>query len=328
MIKKFTTRVMKVKVNELKVSSYLKNYGIATMPDFIINQMKKFDLKPDQIIVTKDNIVIHNAEALEQAKKLKLKEVEVTVINELEEDEIIQVTTFKNMDKKVKRRDVAEIIQELVDYMTNDKKGKIWKDEIPGSRINDKVSFLIGKSYGTVYSIREIYKYNTDLLDKIDNGTITIKEAEEEIERLKMNMQAELYGNGNNDGERNESVLDNEHEGCSNCNNENNGDKDDAKVKKKPNRLAGEKNMVECEPLVAIQFIYKSGKSNYLIADGSQACLECDGIVIRDYIYESHLIHPDDGSEIHTFVTEKDKNLIQLSIVNRGGITYVNKKAA
>lgn len=314
MTKKYATRVIKVKVSDLKVSPYLQKYGISTIPDFVTKQMKKFDLKPSQIIVTKDNTVIHNVEALEQAKQLNLKEVDAVIIDGLEEDELIQVTAFKNMGKTVKRRVIAEVIQELDEYMTNDEKGKIWKDEIPGSRICDKISFLIGKSYGSVYSIREMYKYNTDLLDKIDERAITIKEAEEEIAILKHKLEGELNGNGNTDDEDNKD-------------DEERGEKE-VKRKTKPRRLAGERNMVECEPLVGIELTYKSGRKSFIAADGSHACLECNGIVVRDYKYESYLFHPEDNSEIHTFVTDKDKNSFQVSIVNLDNNSNLNNKAA
>jgi len=319
--KNYTTRVSKVKVSDLKVSPYLQKYGVSTVPDFVTKQMKKFNLKPDQIIATKDNIVLYNAEGLEQAKQLNLKEVDVVIIDGLEEDELIQVTAFKNMGKKVKRRVIAEVIRELEEYMTNDEKGKVWKDEVPGSRINDKISFLIGKSYGSVYSIREMYKYNTDLLDKIDNGSITIKEAEEEIAMLKKNEEDELNGDGN--GEENENHSESEEDNADETSGET-----DVKGKKKPRRLAGERNMVECEPLVGIELTYKSGRKSFIAADGSQACLESDGIVVRDYKYESHLFHPEDNSEIHTFITDKDKNSIQVSIVNRDINSNLNNKAA
>ncbi|MEZ5018106.1 MAG: hypothetical protein R2800_13690 [Flavipsychrobacter sp.] len=336
----YTTSTKSVKIQDLKVSEFLAKYGMSIVDDFIINQLKKFGLGVGQVIVTKDNLVIHNAEALKEAKKLNLKEIIVTVINELDTDEIIQVTSFKNIGKKISRRSIAELILVLREYITDNRKGIKWAKEIPGSKPNEKIAYLLGVSYGKIFSILDMYKYNTDLLDEIDAGDKTIREAEEEIKEIKKKLSQDDAGSGNSDNScddiTEESPADAESDDTDNQEQaiEESEDrtsepsKEDDTTNVQINRktkwmYSGEKDMKPCENISGITVTYESGRIEEVSISNGVACLKSDGVKVREYSYKQGLLHEYDGSEIHCINTNDYNHTIQLIITNNN-----NNKAA
>ncbi|MCB0539352.1 MAG: hypothetical protein KDE33_17690 [Bacteroidetes bacterium] len=341
----YTTSKRWVKVKDLKVSDFLAKYGMSIVDDFIIRQLKKFGLGVGQVIVTKDNLVIHNAEALKEAKKLNLKEIDVIVINELDTDEIIQVTSFKNIGKKISRRSIAELILVLQEYITDNNKGIEWAKEVPGSKPNEKIGYLLGVSYGKIYSILDMYKYNTDLLDEIDAGDKKIGEAEEEIKEIKKKLSEEDSGSEDSGNACNGTQEDNSTDigaddmvGQENKNEKSEEESEDdapdstskednttsVRVNRKTKWMyAGEKDMKPCRKISGITVRYESGKTEQIDISNGIACLKKNGIEVRKYNYKTGIYHKYDGSEFHCMNTENYNQTIQLIFTNNQ-----NNKAA
>lgn len=331
--KEFTSIVKEAKVSDCTVYPYLLKYGVTTIPDFVRRQMEKFDIKPNQIIATEKLMIIHNVEAYNLAKRMNQEKIEIVIIKGLEEDELMQVTATMNFNKKMKRKDVAEVIQDLKDYMTNNEKGKIWKDEIPGERILDKIGELTDRSYGIVYSISEMYKYNADLLDKIDSGDIKIQEAEEKIKAIKEKLSGskpkpEKSGNLCDENiEDNSEEMKNVDDGQENTEEESEDDDSDSTSKKsnsssvRVNRktkwmYAGEKDMKPCRKISGITIRYESGKTEEITISNGIACLSKYGVEVRKYNYKEGIYHLYDGSEFHCMNTENYAQTIQVIFTN------------
>lgn len=168
--------ITEVVIKNLYAHPFLEKYGLSKITDFEIAQMAKFDIPVGQVIATKDNAVIHGWDEVLTAKKMGNKSISVLTID-IDADMVIQVTSMKNMRRKLSRIQQAELIVELRHYMNHNEKGVAWKDEIPGDEINKKIGFLIGYSYGMTNQLERIYKYDSGLLNRVDEGEMSLTEA-------------------------------------------------------------------------------------------------------------------------------------------------------
>lgn len=302
-----------VNLTDLNIHPFLKRYGLGKITDFELKQISRLNLPPGEIIVSATNLVLSNWEAVEIARKQKLKKVIVVMVKGIDDDEFIQVSSLKNMRRRLSRYMQAELIIELREYLSNNPYGKIWKDEIPGDCIPKKIGTLIGYSYGMINQIERIYKYNAGLLQQIDDGELTISQAIKNLPSMK-DAEDMPEGNENNETKSNES---DEEEGEG-------GEPSDEPKPKLPivkgsgprSGFAGQKQMVECEPISGIKITYASGKTLDLsivegIASGTLA-----GKEMVDLIYSSPLFHPIDNSEFHVLSDESGKAGLQIAFWN------------
>lgn len=321
-MKKTTTQISTVSPHKLFLHPFLGKYGICKPTDFEISQLSKYDLKPGQVIATDDKKVIYNWEGVLQAKQLKLKEIEVVTISGLSEDEVIQITSFKNIRKKLSRKQTAELIVDLREHLTENPTGIKWKEDIPGNKTDEKIAFLLDCSYGTVFSLHDIYKYDTSLLDKIDADELSLTEALEEIQKIKNKLKSK--------DERNDSEEGNEGEPTNELSptngtpktpkvNEQNEHNTETAINEKW-RYAGEKQMVECEAIASITVRYVSGRTEELKITNKTACLSSNPVEVLKY--NGGRFHPRDNSSFHCFTNTNGRTGIEFITWN------IEKKAA
>jgi hypothetical protein len=302
---KTTTIVIKdIAVNDLTANPFLVKYGIHKLSDFEVKQLKRYNLPPGQVIATADNSVLYNWEAIEHAKKVGMKKIAVAVIEGLDEDDVIQIVSVKNMRKKLSRYQLAELIIELRAYLDENPSGKAWKDEIPGNNVIEKVAFLLGYSYGMTASIQKIYKYNPGLLKKIDEGEMTFTQADELSSPPKKaatvnNVMPPACEEGEEDSAG-------EEENGSTSTPDSVATPEETS---KPDqwRFAGEKQTVPCEEIASVEIVYKSGRKIALNVTNRSAEGSIDGKKTRQLQYSGGKFHPVDQSEFHVISTEHDK---------------------
>ena len=313
-----TIVIKKIAVHNLTANPFLSKYGVHKLSQFEIKQLVKFNLPPGQVIATENNSVLFNMEAVEHAIKTGLKEIDVVVIEGLDEDEVIQVISLKNMRKKLSRYRLAELIVELRAYLDENPSGKAWRDEIPGAKVIEKVAFLLGYSYGMTTSILKIYKYNSGLLKKIDDGEMTFTEADALSSPQKDAAPVNEVVPASCAGVVTpiEEVFKQVHEVDEPVN-------IPGSVPSAPDvqpgtsepdkwRFAGEKQAVPCEDIESVTIVYKSGrKIEFNNTDGNVEG-SIGGKKTRALQYSGGKLHPVDQSEFHVISTEHDKAGFQL----------------
>ncbi len=336
-MKKITANKTTVKTTDLTMNPFLAKYGKTKITDFEVGQYIKFSLPPGDVICTTNKDVLHNFEAVETAMRMGLKEMEVTMLD-IDSDAAIQVISFKNMRRRLSRLQQAELIASLRKYMNETEAGKIWKEEVPGEEINRKIGFLVGYSYGMINQLERIYKYNPDLLSKIDDGDMTFTEALESLPKVrKPDIQvntSELTTESKADTTPAPSHVESEVDGsdtteeiaistdtagieCESCQTDviaADGIKP-AKVETDDWDFAGQKQTVPCESIQELVIRFASGKEMKLQADNGSISAEIFGKGTGNIKYGGGIQHNVDGSQFHVF-KGPDNSQIQVIIYN------------
>lgn len=312
-------------IKNLYVHPFLEKYGISKITDFEIAQMLKFDLPAGQVIMTKDNAVIHGWDEVSIMKKMGKKTLTVLVLD-IDADMVIQITSMKNMRRRLSRIQQAELIVELRHYMTTNEKGIVWKEEVPGDEINKKMGFLTGYSYGMINQLERIYKYNSELLHDIDEGLLTFTEAAGMLPKTRSkaiplgNVDAESL-KMSTDIQREElhtpsiQITEDENEAekqsggtvveCQDCIVESENDAVTGilpvKVKTDGWNFAGEKKTEPCESIEELVVRFASGKEIKLFSDNGKVNGSVFGKAASTIEYGGGIRHTVDGTEFHVF---------------------------
>jgi len=323
-MKQTNTITKKMLVADLHLNTFLKKYGVKKLSDFEVKQLVKFNLPPDQVIGTQDGSVLYNWEAVEYAKKAGLKEIDVVVIEGLDEDEVIQVVSLKNIHRKLSRHLLAELIIELRRYMDENPMGQHWKDEVPGKDVVSKIGFLLDYSYGMTSQILKIYKYNPSLLKKIDEGEMTFTQAlnfclppkqstapeKQTLEEDEEDVPAEMS-------------VEEQQDNVDETGNDNLDNKE--KTTTEPEhpqqwRVAGEKHTVPCEPIAEIIIRYPSGKEVTVNMNDNEVEGMFNGKKTSPLQYSGGKFHAKDNSEFHFITTPGDKAGLSVIFWNSNGL--------
>lgn len=240
------------------------------------------------IVATIEGTVLCNWELVLIAKASKVKDVEVTVIDNLTEDEIPQVIAVKNVRKKLSKEALVDLIVDFRDYLTKNEAGKVWADEIPGDSTDAKIGTLVGYSYGMINGYQKINKLHPEFLRMMDAGEITYTQAMAAIKE-----EAERTASG-----------------------ENNGNPTTPKKSSAPkHNYAGERNMMPCAPMESIQIRYADGRTIDVAIDGNSAVAQLFDQMIEP-TYSPKKESFDGGAEFHRldFNSGKDACFIELVI--------------
>ncbi len=280
-----------MQVATLKQAGMLKQYGIDKPSDFEIAQLSKFGLTDylKGVVVTGTGIVFCNYELVLIAKSEGIKEIEVTVIENLADDEIPQVICATNVRKRLTKKSLADLIVDYRDYLTKNETGKVWADEVPGNSIDAKIGTIVGYSYGMINGYLSIYNNHPEFLGMIDAGEMSYTGA---LQIIKEENQP-TCATGNGTGNPTTPVV----------------------PKAPKHNYAGERNMVPCEAIGSIQIRYEDGRTIDLIMAGSNAIGQLFDRAIEP-IYTSKKEVFEGGAEYHRldFKTNKKACFIELVI--------------
>lgn len=320
-MKQITATKTTITIKDLTIHPFLAKYGITEITDFEAAQYKKFSLPPGDVICTKNNDVLYNYEAVETARKIGLKTLDVTVLD-IDTDTVIQVVSFKNMRRRLSRRQQAELIVELRKYMDETKAGKEWKKEIDGDEINKKIGFLVGYSYGMVNQLERIYKYNPDLLIKIDNGKMTFTEAANALPKppkQKENAPDKQPGTKqpnpptNNTNQAGDTLSSHGEPTKGASKPTENCTTDEGIAPQKVNTenwdLAGERNTEPCEDIKELVIKFASGKEVKLVVQDRNVDAKIFGKSTSDVQYQGGKQHKVDGTKYHLFKSAQDSQI-------------------
>ncbi|PQJ09601.1 hypothetical protein CJD36_016815 [Flavipsychrobacter stenotrophus] len=288
----YTINVKMMPVNQLKQAAMLKRYGIDKPSEFEIDQLGRFGLTEHLkgVVITATGVVLCNWEFVQVAKAAKIKEIEVTTIENLLDDEIPQVVSLMNVRKRLTKKALANLIIDYRDYLTKNETGITWACDVPGDSTDAKIGKLIGYSYGMVNGYQKIYKYHPEFLGMIDKDEMSYTEALKAIKE-----------------ENNPPSLP--------CETPGNDVPPAPTASKAPkNNYAGERNMVECEAMESIQIRYASGKTVDVIIEGSAALCQLFGKEI-EVAYTSRKEAFEGGAEFHRL--DAAGNLYNIELVIR-----------
>ncbi len=336
-MKKIIVTKTTVKITDFTMNPFLAKYGKTKITDFEVGQYIKFNLPPGDVICTKNKDVLHNYEAVETAKRMGLKEMEVTMLD-IDTDAAIQVICFKNMRRRLSRLQQAELIAELRKYMNETEAGRIWKEEVPGEEINKKIGFLVGYSYGMINQLERIYKYNHDLLSRIDDGEITFAQALESLPKVRKpdiqvnepksiiapSVDSTVQPMTTEPDIQTDTIVDSEANNngtagatCEDCITDAvtpDGIKP-VKVETDGWDFAGQKHTVPCEGIQELVIRFSSGKEIKLQAGNGSISAEIFGKDTGSIVYGGGIRHSVDGSQFHIF-KGPDNSQIQVIIYN------------
>ena len=239
-----SSKTMQVAI--LKQAAMLKKYGINKPSEFEIAQLSKLGLTNhlNGVVVTSTGIVLCNWELVLIAKTAKVREITVTVIEDLKEDEIPQVIAVANIRKRLSKKVLGDLIVDYRDYLTKNEYGIAWAKEVPGDSTDAKIGAILSYSYGMINGYQKIYKYQPDYLKMMDNGEMSFTEA------IKLIDAENALENGNVNID-NPAVP--------------------KKVAAPKHNYAGERNMEACTPMESIQIKYADGRTIDFAIEGNSA---------------------------------------------------------
>ena len=208
----------------------------------------------------------------------------------------------------------------------------------------DKISDLVGYSYGTACQLEKIYKYQPDLLHKVDSGELNYTEALAMLPKLRPSanradntsmVSVESITITDSDGmaeqtsvapgDRPQAAVPEVAENFNSQYVKNTGCQADAQPSVVPTpastpTFAGANSMKACENIAGITITYASGKTLTLTMSDNKATVNVNGQQLPAMTYLGGNYHERDNTAFHVISSDKGTSNIVLTLTNIPGL--------
>jgi len=161
-------------ISDLIIHPIINKIGYLRPDDLYISDLKYFGtFKP--VIITDANQYITLPEYIDAARQIGSDEIDVLVIKNTNDTDLLRLINFESrLNYQGNKVALFNIISILEWNLWNTASGRIWKDELPGNNINEKIGRLVGYKPSSISMIKYVGKINPKLLECIDDPESTL----------------------------------------------------------------------------------------------------------------------------------------------------------